>query len=109
VLRLGAAGGSFAPFAELGVGFYLVEDATGFDARDASTGARDSALTLKVSDTQPAPGFGLALGADWFPNGGRLGFGIAGRIRAAGLPIEDHDDSFGDAIFAALQARVILR
>ena len=56
--------------------------------------------------TAVAPGVGAGAGLDYFPAGGRLGLGVAVRLRAAARPYDDYILGVG---FVALQAGVTLR
>jgi hypothetical protein len=106
VLRLAPASGALAPFAELSLGLYGLRERTDFEGRETATGAVVPAHTFERTATHLAPGVGAAVGVDWFPGGGRLGVGVAARLRAAGRPI---DDTFGGVVTGAVQARVTVR
>ena len=53
-----------------------------------------------------APGVSAGVGVDYFPNGGRLGLGLAARVRGAARPYDDYILGVG---FVALQAGITLR
>ena len=94
------------PSAELGLGLYGLRNGYVRRTRDATTGAPIPELSAEGTSTDVAPGVSGALGVDFFPRNGRVGFGAVARLRMAGRPAGDHLLGIG---FASVQARVTIR
>jgi hypothetical protein len=97
---------TLVPSAELGLGLYGLRSGYVRRTRDATSGAPIPELSAGGSSTDLAPGVSGALGVDFFPGNGRLGFGAVARLRTAGRPANDYLLGVG---FASLQVRVTVR
>ena len=101
-----APGQTVVPSAELGLGLYGLRYGHVRRTRDAISGAPIPELSGGGTSTDLAPGVSGALGVDFFPGNGRVGFGAVARLRVAGRPAGDILFGIG---FASLQARVTIR
>jgi hypothetical protein len=101
-----APGHTVVPSAELGLGLYGLRNGYVRRTRDATTGAPIPELSAEGTSTDLAPGVSGALGVDFFPGNGRIGFGAVARLRMAGRPANDYLLGVG---FTSLQVRVTVR
>ena len=106
VLRWTPSAAAVRPWAEAGIGLYGLREANTYRTVRQDNGQLVPEFTRSDDRTAAAPGVSAGLGLDYFPNGGRLGLGVAARIRAAARPYDDYILGVG---FVALQAGVTLR
>jgi hypothetical protein len=106
VLRWTPSAAVVRPWAEAGVGLYGLREANTYRTVRQDNGQPVPEFTRSDDRTAAAPGVSAGVGLDYFPNGGRLGLGVAARIRAAARPYDDYILGVG---FVALQAGVTLR
>lgn len=92
------------PFVEAGAGIYRLSSTGSYRIVDLAGNVLNES---SGSGTHKfGPGASAGLGVDWFPHGGGVGFGLAGRFRIAGTP---DDDSIFGAGYATITAGVTIR
>lgn len=106
VLRWTPSAAVVRPWAEAGIGLYGLREANTYRTVRQDNGQLVPEFTRSDDRIAAAPGVSAGIGLDYFPNGGRLGLGVATRIRAAARPYDDYILGVG---FVALQAGVTLR
>lgn len=106
VLRWSPSGAAVRPWAEAGLGLYGLREANTYRTVRQDNGQIVPEFSRSDDRTAAAPGVSAGIGLDYFPNGGRLGLGVAARFRGAARPYDDYILGVG---FVALQAGVTLR
>lgn len=106
VLRWTPSARGLSPFLEAGVGVYGLHETNRYRTVRQDNGQLVPEFSRTDGRTAVAPGVSLGAGLDYFPGGGRLGLGIAARLRAAARP---YDDTILGVGFLALQAGVTIR
>jgi hypothetical protein len=95
-----------SPFVEAGIGAYGLHEANTYRTVRQDNGQLVPEFSRSDDRTPIAPGVSVGAGLDYFPAGGRLGLGLAGRLRLAG---RHYDDTILGVGFFALQAGVTIR
>lgn len=106
VIRWTPSRSALSPWLEAGIGVYGLHEANTYRTVRQDNGQLVPEFSRSDDRTAVAPGVGAGAGLDYFPAGGRLGLGVAVRLRAAARPYDDYILGVG---FVALQAGVTLR
>jgi hypothetical protein len=106
VLRWTPSRAAVRPWAEAGIGLYGLREANTYRTVRQDNGQIVPEFSRSDDRTAAAPGVSAGIGVDYFPNGGRLGLGVAARFRGAARPYDDYILGVG---FVGLQAGITLR
>lgn len=106
VLRWTPSGAGVRPWVEAGIGLYGLREANTYRTVRQDNGQIVPEFSRSDDRIAAAPGVSAGVGVDYFPNGGRLGLGLAARFRGAARPYDDYILGVG---FVALQAGITLR